>query len=196
MPPFQVCLHTEPCSCSIPLAQDFRNTAKWMHGRLMMLDWVSRHMQFDHLATVFAGGEIMQVVRGLFGPDDLLSGTCTGSDLPVPVIIVADKIRDDLFDNKKKRQRQLKIEDFFGRKKSVSSRSRISSSRRPSREGTSIYIYTYIYIHIYIYIYRYTRLYIYMHIYRYIYIYIYVYTFIGIYIYLYIDQTQFENDMI
>jgi hypothetical protein len=115
MPPFQVCIHTKPCSCSIPLPQEFRNTAKWMYGRLVILDWVSRHAQFDHLAKVFVGGEIMQVVRGLFGPDDLLSGTCTGSDLPIPVIIVADKIRDDLFDNKKKRQRQLKIADSFGK---------------------------------------------------------------------------------
>jgi hypothetical protein len=117
MPPFQVCRHTEPCSCSEPLPQDLRNTAKWMHGRLMMLDWVERHMQVDHLTTAFAGGEIMHVVRGLFGPDDLLSGTCTGSTRPIPVIIVADKIRDDLFDNKKKKQRQLNIEDFFERKK-------------------------------------------------------------------------------
>ena len=85
-----------------------KSTAKWIHGHLMKMGWVSRHEHFHHLQEALTIGNLMQVVRGLFGPDDLLSGTCTGNDLAIPVIILEDKIR--------KRKRQLKITDFFAKK--------------------------------------------------------------------------------
>ncbi len=108
MPPFQLCIHTGPYSCSIPLPPTLKATAKWIHRHLMKMDWVSRHEHFHHLQEALTIGNLMQVVRGLFGPDDLLSGTCTGNDLAIPVIILEDKIR--------KRKRQLKITDFFAKK--------------------------------------------------------------------------------
>ena len=106
MPPFKLCIHTGPCRCSIPLPPTHKATAKWIHGHLMKMDWVSRHEHFHHLEEALTIGNLMQVVRGLFGPDDLLSGTCTGSDLAIPVIILEDKIR----------KRQLTIYDFFVKK--------------------------------------------------------------------------------
>ena len=95
-----------------------KSTAKWIHGHLMKMDWVSRHEHFHHLQEALTIGNLMQVFRGLFGPDDLLSGTCTGSDLAIPVIILEDKIRKrqltiyDFFVKKQKAQPQLKITDF------------------------------------------------------------------------------------
>ncbi len=88
----------------------------------MKMDWVRRHEHFHHLHVALTIGNLMQVVRGLFGPDDLLSGTCTGSNLPIPVIILKDKIRsrqppiDNLSAKNKKRQRQPTIDDFFVKK--------------------------------------------------------------------------------
>jgi hypothetical protein len=88
----------------------------------MKMDWVSRHVHFHHLQRALTRNDLMQVVRGLFGPDDLLSGTCTGSDLAIPVIVAGDKIRKrqltiyDFFVKKQKRQRQLKISNFFAKK--------------------------------------------------------------------------------
>ena len=89
-----------------PSSPTHKATAKWIHDHLMKMDWVNRHEHFHHLEKALTIGNLMQVVRGLFGPDDLLSGTCTGSDLAIPVIILGDKIR----------KRQLTIYDFFVKK--------------------------------------------------------------------------------
>jgi hypothetical protein len=99
----------------------------------MKMDWVSRHEQFYHLKASLTIGPLMQAITGLFGPDDLLSGTCTGSDLPIPVIISADKIakvadKVAMLGCSKcswskggckqcKNRRQLTIHDFFVKKK-------------------------------------------------------------------------------
>jgi hypothetical protein len=104
------------------MSLELKRTAMWMHRRLMKMDWVSRHEHFNHLKAALTIGNMMQVLCGVFGPDDLLSGTCTGSNLPIPVIILKDKIRsrqppiDNLSAKNKKRQRQLKIDDFFVKK--------------------------------------------------------------------------------
>jgi hypothetical protein len=90
----------------------------------MMMDWVSRHHHFNHLKAALTRAHLMQMVAGLFSPDDLLSGSCTGSSLIIAVIIVGDKNRkqkrqlkiSNFFVKEKKRQRQLKIEHFFVKK--------------------------------------------------------------------------------
>jgi hypothetical protein len=104
------------------MSLEFKATAMWIHRRLMKMDWVSRHEQFYHLKAALTIGNVMQVVCSVFEMDDLLEGTLTGSSLPIPVIILGDRIRirqltiADFFATKKKRQRQLTLHDFFVKK--------------------------------------------------------------------------------
>ena len=87
---------------------ELKATARWIHRSLMKMDWVSRHEQFFHLREALTIGPLRHMIAGFFSPDDLLAGTCTGSDLPIPVIILADRIP--------KQKRQLTIDDFFVKK--------------------------------------------------------------------------------
>ena len=83
------------------------STARWVHGHLRKMDWVSRHEEFYRLKDSRPRGNLMLLLTGLFGPDQLLIATFAGNDVG-PVIILPDKIRQ--------RQRQLKIDDLFAKK--------------------------------------------------------------------------------